>query len=128
LEKGQLHGPFGEISIGWDMTPSLGSIRREAQQLDLRTGDSLFVRRWSSASLDFTGLKKSDLEGKPDEARIKLLAGATTQDPRPWPLVLAEAIGTGAATAPDPADLLGRLRVRGDRDLITLVESLVGSI
>jgi hypothetical protein len=120
--RGQLHGPAGEISVGWGMAPWVGSLRREAKQLGLVEGDYLFMRRVSATSVEFQGCQIG-----PDAdtvTRLRALIGVVASD-GDWRYDLAEALGVGAATEPDARFLLRRLRQRGDDELAGLVEELI---
>jgi len=126
LVRGQLRGPNGEISIGWDMNPWIGSVRREAASLGLGQDDYIFVRRTSPTSLDFVGVRSDSLDSADPADRVKALVGAPA-DPRPWKAVLAEALGVGGATEPDERLLLRRLQRRGDEEVASMVEELLGT-
>jgi len=124
MKSGELAGPVRGISVAWRQYPAIGSIRVDVEALGLVEGDAVFIRRATASSLDFIGLRRSDLDGATPAERIRLLVGADPHDLRDTHFVVAEALGMGLAAAPSREAVEARLRSRGDIDIVEAMQML----
>ena len=124
LRTGQMQGPERHMALGWGQTPTIGSIRANVEALGLNDGDIVFVRRATAGSVDFVPVRRVDLEGATSSQRVKLLVGASPEDPRSAHTVVAESLGMGLASIPSLAAIEARVRSRGDADIADLLAAI----
>lgn len=124
LKTGSLEGPDRRVSVGWSMSPTIGSVRPEVERLGLELGDWIFVRRATPAKLDFFGLRGAELERAPTEDQVKMMVGSGSPDTRDWRLVVGESVGIGSATTPTRETIRARLEQRGDDRLLAMIAKI----
>ncbi len=122
-----LDAPARSVHLGWTQSPNIGSIRLNVLDAGLEEGDHVFIRRATPTSLDFVGVPAGRLTSSSPEERLRLLSGGESAvvDPRPWPVVVAEAIGMPTTADTDAAAVLSRLADRKQTDLTELAQALL---
>ena len=125
LKVETLRAPVRDIHASWQQYPAIGSIRLNILDMGLSDGDYVFLRRSKDGSIELVGLPALEAADRTDETLLRLLVGAIDPaDSRPWPYVVAEALGFGLATTPSIEYLKRRLRDRGQDDLLAAIETI----
>jgi hypothetical protein len=78
LQSIELPSRFGEIHMAWHgPQPTIGSLKRVAEELGGSIGDYLFVQILPKASLSFSLVKKSVVEGARGLQRLQIETGSS---------------------------------------------------
>jgi hypothetical protein len=112
-----------DVLVSWPdsalMGPSLGSVRGAVLAGGGADGDhALLTFDRVSAALRVSVVDSHDLESASGWSRIAMLTGVQAEYPSAGEVRLAAAVG-----APDPGRLRARLRLRGDTDLLQLLDA-----
>jgi len=121
----EVEAPVRNVYARWSRAPQIGSIRLNVLELGLAEGDHVLLRFGVDHAFEFIGLRRSDIEAADPLRRLRMLAGSTDPtDRRPWPEVLAGALGMSPGDSVVTSDLMRLLADRKQHELIELVAEL----
>lgn len=119
-----LGSDFGDVRFAWGQTPSVGSLRVVAEELEATFGDRLFVRRSNPYWIDFRLAERGEFEEGPVH-RLAFLIGADVSASLRGALSLALGFSDDEV---EPEELLELLRRKRADDVVAIFEKAAAPV